>query len=88
MSVLHLIAAPSAVDTCLKAAAAGDAVLLLGDGAYAGGDGRLAALGLEVAVLAEDAASRGVAAPAAIKQVAYEDFVSLVVAHDVSVTWA
>ena len=87
MSVLHLIAAPSAVDTCLTAVAAGDAVLLLGDGAYAGADGRLAAAGLEVAVLAEDAASRGVVAPAAVKQVAYEGFVSLVVAHDVSVTW-
>ena len=87
MSALHLVCATAALDGCLRAVAPGDAVLLMGNGAYAGADARLAALTLPVAVLAEDAASRGVAAAAPIKQATYEDFVALAVEHDVSVTW-
>lgn len=88
MSALHLICAPAAVYTCLNAVAPGDAVLLAGDGAFAGTDERLATSGLPVMVIAEDAESRGVAPATSVTPVTYEDFVALVVQHDVSVTWA
>lgn len=88
MSALHLIYAPAAVYTCLKAVAPGDAVLLAGDGVFAGADERLATSALPVMVIAEDAESRGVAPATSVTPVTYEDFVALVVRHDVSVTWA
>ena len=88
MSALHLIYAPAAVYTCLKAVAPGDAVLLAGDGAFAGADERLATSALPVMVIAEDASSRGVVPATSVTPVTYEDFVALVVRHDVSVTWA
>lgn len=88
MSALHLLCAPAAVSMCLKAVAPGDAVLLVGDGAFAGTDERLAASMLPVRVIAEDAESRGVAPAATVLPVTYEDFVALAVKHDVSVTWA
>lgn len=87
MSALHLVCGQAALSSCLKAARRGDALLLLGDGAYAGADARLATQALPVAVIAEDAESRGVTTAPAIKPINYTAFVALVVEHDVSVTW-
>lgn len=85
MAVLHLLANPNAVPSCVAALAADDAVLALGDGVFA-----LAALGhatTRLGVLRDDAESRGVEPPAAARQLSQADFVDWVVAYGTSVTW-
>ena len=87
MSVLHLVAAPGALDACVAHVVEGDAVLLLGDGVHAAADPRLAALDAPVAAIDEDAAGRAVALPPPVRPLGYDGFVALVVDHDASVSW-
>lgn len=82
---LHLVSNPAALDSCLAALGARDAVLLLGDGVFA--LPRLAADAPQrCAVHAEDAAARGVSAGAA-ETLGEADFVAWVVRYARSVTW-
>ena len=84
--ILHTLAAsPScaAFDNCLRLAAPGDAILLLGDGVYAaladtGPLAQLASCGAEVFMLRADAAAAGVPAQAAsVTTVDMDGFVAL-----------
>ena len=88
MSLVHLVQDSSGLTSCLAHVADGDAVLLFGDGVYAASDPRLAALGVPVAAIDEDAAGRGVTIVPPVATVGYDGFVALVVAHDASVTWS
>lgn len=87
MAVLHLLANPAAVASCLPALADEDSLLLLGEGALAlplilAAGPRKAQLG----VLADAAAQFGVA-PGPAMVLSYADFVAWVVACERSVTW-
>ena len=70
--------------SCLRVHAAGDAILLIGDGVF-GVDSVPAEQG--VWVLAEDAVKRGVGFPADAKA-DYAKFVALVLETGSSVTWS
>lgn len=83
MAVLHLLANPAAADTCLAAAAPGDAVLLLGDGVFAAAQ---LTTEMRVGALQEDATLRGERLHRA-EALSDADFVDWVVGHDHSVTW-
>lgn len=85
MATLHLLSNPGAVASCLAAAAADDAVLLLGDGVFA--LTALAASSVAIGVLRDDVDSRGVPVPGHVRRMSQADFVDWVVAHDTSVTW-
>ena len=88
MSLVHLVQHSSGLTSCLAHVADGDALLLLGDGVYAAADPRLAAAGVPVAVIGEDATARGVAIASPVAAIGYDGFVALVVEHDASVTWS
>ncbi len=88
MSLVHLVQHSAGLNSCLAHVADGDAVLLFGDGVHAASDPRLAALGIPVAAINEDAAGRGVAIVPPVAAVGYDGFVALVVEHDASVTWS
>jgi len=86
----------STLDSCLAAAQAGSAVLLIEDGVYAATRGNAAqaklqaALGrLEIYVLAPDLEARGMAQALAegIKPVDYAGFVDLVAQHKNCQSW-
>lgn len=85
MAVLHLLSNPEAAESCLAAVSDGDAVLLVGDGAFA----RDIALrpGIRFGVLEEDTARRGLAPSAAVEALTYAGFVEWVAEFSKSVTW-
>lgn len=65
LHTLNALPGTPACEDCLALVAAGDALLLMGDGAYAAlarsdAWARLAASGAELYVLADDAAARGI----------------------------
>jgi tRNA 2-thiouridine synthesizing protein B len=83
-----------AFERCCAALAAGDALLLLGDGVYAARAGASAAVALGIAgavrihVLGEDCAARGLDVMCAgVIITDYPGFVALAAEHDRSVTW-
>ena len=86
MGVLHLLANPAAAESCLAAAADGDALLLLGDGVFAAARLGAAAANLHVGALREDAEQRGATLHDA-QALEDADFVDWVVANHHSVTW-
>ena len=84
MSVLHIVSNRRAIGSCLRARAAGDPIILLGDGVF-GVDSVPETDGLWV--LAEDAIGRGVGFPEDAKA-DYAKFVALVLETRSSVTWS
>ena len=84
MAVLHVVANPRAIASCLRAHAVGDAILLIGDGVFGVGS---VPEDHGLWVLAEDAVERGVGFPpdAAAD---YAKFVALVLETGSSVTWS
>ena len=85
MAILHVLSNPDAVETCLAAAGDGDAVLLVGDGAFA--HGIAPRPGIRFGVLEEDARCRGLAPSAALEALTYAGFVKWAVEYSKSVTW-
>ena len=83
MATLHLLANPAAANACLAATAAGDSVLLLGDGVFAVSQ---LATQRRVGALREDAAERGQRLHD-VESLTDADFVDWVVNHDRSITW-
>ena len=85
MATLHVLSNPDAFGSCLSAAGEGDAVLLVGDGAFAQ---RIAQRpGIRFGVLQEDMASRGLQASGALETLSYAGFVEWVADYSKSVTW-
>ena len=85
MAVLHLLSNPNAAASCLAVVAAGDGLLLLGDGVFAHTD--VAASTARLGVLRDDAVARGVSVVADIQKLSQAEFVDWVVAFEISVTW-
>lgn len=84
MSTLHVLANPDAAQTCLDAAADGDAVLLVGDGVFAH---RIAGRpGIRLGVLKDDVMSRGLE-PAGLEVLSYDGFVEWAADFGKTVTW-
>lgn len=83
MAVLHIVSNPRAIGSCLRAAA-GNPILLIGDGVFAVDS---VPEGHELWVLAEDAAHRGVGFPPCA-EADYAKFVALVLQTRSSVTWS
>ena len=85
VSALHLVSNPAAADSCLAAAAEGDAVLLVGDGVFAH---RITAkAGIRFGVLEDDAASRGLEPPPGLEVLTYDAFVEWAANFAKTVTW-
>lgn len=84
MAVLHVVANPRAVASCLRAHATGDAILLIGDGVFGVGS---VPEEHELWVLAEDAVERGVGF-LPDTEADYAKFVALVLETGSSVTWS
>ena len=84
MAVLHILSNPGAAASCLAAMADGDALLVLGDGAFA-----LPNLVApeRTGVIGEDALDRGIALPDGVDRLSYADFVEWVVTCRSSVAW-
>lgn len=85
MAILHLLSSPDAAGTCLSAAGDGDAVLLVGDGAFAHGIAERP--GIRFGFLEEDMASRGLRPSASLEALTYAGFVEWVEEYPKSVTW-
>ncbi len=90
MTTLHILSRSPFNDACfssgLRLLAAGDALLLTGDAAWALQPGTapaasLAALCQSVCVLEEDLLARGLQAPAGVQVVDYAGFVALTLQH-------
>lgn len=97
MSTLHLVFAGNALADCLRAAVAGDAVLLLGDGVYAAARGHPQAPALRAAqernlmlhVHALDSCARGLSGQFSTTLINCDDdgFVVLTEQHARVVSW-
>jgi tRNA 2-thiouridine synthesizing protein B len=97
MSILHLVnKSPyetTSLNTCVDFMRDGDALLLFEDGVYAaiaGGKAAASLSGLDVSVLGEDLAARGIAGDKlaeGVKVVDYGEFVDLTVAKDKVQSW-
>ena len=85
MAILHVVSNPDAAEACLSAASEGDAVLLVGDGAFAQAIAQRP--GIRFGVLEEDVASRGLELSAALEALTYAGFVDWVAEFPKSVTW-
>lgn len=85
MAILHVLSNPDAVESCLAAASDGDAVLLVGDGAFAQDIAQPP--GIRFGVLQEDAASRGLEPSGALEALTYAGFVDWAVEFSKTVTW-
>lgn len=85
MAILHVLSSPEGAAFCLSAACDGDAVLLVGDGAFAHGIAERP--GIRFGVLEEDMASRGLEPSAALETLTYDGFVEWVAEYTKSVTW-
>ncbi|MCZ6886949.1 MAG: sulfurtransferase complex subunit TusB [Gammaproteobacteria bacterium] len=86
MSRVHIVSNAGALIACLPMVEDGDVVLLIEDGVYATANPAL--LNVDVVALDVDVDARGVELPAHIATSNYAGFVSLVVAHDASVSWS
>lgn len=85
MAILHVLSNPEAAESCLSAASEGDAVLLVGDGAFAHDIAQQA--GIRFGVLEEDMASRGLELSTALEALTYAGFVDWVAEFPKSATW-
>ena len=85
MGILHVVSNPAAVESCLAAVSDGDAVLLVGDGAFAQDIARHP--GIRFGVLAEDTVRRGLEPSAALEALTYAGFVEWAAEFPKSVTW-
>lgn len=85
MAILHVLANPEAAQSCISAASDGDAVLLVGDGAFAHDIAQPP--GIRFGVLEEDTASRGLEPPATLEALTYAGFVDWVAEFSKTVTW-
>ncbi|MDE0192459.1 MAG: DsrH/TusB family sulfur metabolism protein [Gammaproteobacteria bacterium] len=85
MAILHVLSNPEAAESCLSAACDGDAVLLVGDGAFAHGIAQRP--GIRFGVLEEDLASRSLQPSVALEALTYAEFVEWVAECSKSVTW-
>lgn len=85
MGILHVLSNPDAVESCLAAACDGDAVLLVGDGAFA--HDLAQGPGIRFGVLEEDMASRGLQPSVTLEALGYAGFVEWVADYSKSVTW-
>ena len=85
MAVLHVLSNPAAAESCLGAASEGDAVLLVGDGAFAHDIAHPP--GIRFGVLDEDLTSRGLKVSAALEALTYAGFVDWVGEFSKTVTW-
>lgn len=85
MAILHVLSNPESAESCLSAASEGDAVLLVGDGAFAHDIAQRP--GIRFGVLKEDMASRGLEISAALEALTYAGFVDWVAEFPKSVTW-
>lgn len=99
MSTLHIVSSSAletnALQSALKVASPGDAILLIENGVYAAVNASqmiqlmdCAARGLKVFVLGEDVDARALPAlPTDINKASYTDFVDLVCQYHNSVSW-
>ena len=85
MAILHVLSNPEAAESCLCAASEGDAVLLVGDGAYAHDIARRP--GIRFGILEADMAIRGLEPSAALEALSYAGFVDWVAEFPKSATW-
>lgn len=85
VAILHVLSNPNAVETCLAAASDGDAVLLVGDGAFA--QDIAPRPGIRFGVLEEDIRYRGLAPSTALEPLGYAGFVKWAAEYSKSVTW-
>lgn len=85
MAILHVLSNPDVAESCLAAASEGDAVLLVGDGAFA--HDIAPHPGIRFGVLEEDMASRGLELSAALEALTYAGFVDWAAEFPKSVTW-
>jgi tRNA 2-thiouridine synthesizing protein B len=89
--MLHLISTSpfqnSAIPECRKIAQDGDVLLLLGDAVYAALTEEKLFSGLQIFALAEHVAARGIAAPAWITCIDYNQMVELTCQHHPVQTW-
>ena len=87
MAVLHLLSNPAAASSCLDALAAGDSLLLIGEGVFALPTVVAAEPAARLGFLADDAQRLGVAPAPGVLAVSYAEFVAWVVECGHSVTW-
>ncbi|WPN45394.1 MULTISPECIES: sulfurtransferase complex subunit TusB [unclassified Pseudomonas] len=96
MSTLHVLShspfGDERLTSCLRVIGANDALLLSGDATYALQPGTepfntLAARGLKLYVLAEDAQARAISVPAWVEAIDYPAFVELSIHHDKVNSW-
>ncbi|MDP1930664.1 MAG: sulfurtransferase complex subunit TusB [Gammaproteobacteria bacterium] len=106
MTTLHTVnkfsLTSSALDSCLRVALPGDAILLMEDGVYNAVGASLASddaginvetrstASIGIYALKEDLQARGIAhdsLPSSIEPVSYADFVTLVCTHHKTVSW-
>ncbi len=85
MATLHLVNNPTALQSCLDVAAAGDSVLLIEDGVY----GATGEVTKSLLVLASDVEARGLKDRISntAESINYHKFVTLVETHKPIVTW-
>jgi len=90
--ILHTISAvpgDSCIQQCLQVLAQGDALLLLGDGVYAGMQGTLTDVPCPIYALAEDLSLTGIKARLdnSIQTISMGEFVALTVKAQSQVAW-
>ncbi len=85
MAVLHLLSNPDAATSCVAATAAGDRLLLIGDGVFA--LTAVASSPARLGLLGDDADARGIPPADTAEVLTYAEFVDWVVTCDNSVTW-
>ena len=89
MSRVHIVINAGALSACLPMVEDGDVVFLIQDGVYASDASANPALrNVDVVALDVDVDARGVELSAHVATSDYAGFVSLVVAHDASVSWS
>lgn len=90
--MLHLISTSpfqhSAIQECRKIAQAGDALLLLADAVYAAMTEEKLYAGLQVFALTDHMVARGIAAPAWITPIDYDQMVELTCQHHPVQSWS
>lgn len=92
MSTLHTVnksAAKDALEACLRVASSGDSLVLIEDGVYQASQlvNNPRASSLQLFVLQDDVAARGISVPVTVKRIAYSRLVELVCQHQRSVSW-
>ena len=84
--MLHIISNPNAISDCTVHLVDNDAVVLIGDGAYAVTGNNLK-VSVPVYALESDLVARGILATSNVTPTKMSQFVALVVEHVNSVTW-